>query len=224
MKNVRISPKACLIGIDLGGTSIKAGVVSRTGRILLRKSVPTCTDAGKKVVISRIAAAGIELAAWARSEGLEPVAIGVGSPGQLDSARGVVFFSPNFPDWRNVPLKGEIEKITGIRTFVENDANAAAWGERWAGAGRNVRTFVLYTLGTGIGGGIVLDGRLWRGANGMGGELGHIIVQPNGKKCGCGNLGCVEASSRRGNGSRRRPSVRGRCSRRRWMGTWTPSR
>jgi glucokinase len=116
----------------------------------------------------------------------------------IHAGTGVVVKSPNFPDWNNLPLKKELEAALGLPVSIENDANAAALGEQWRGAGRGIASMILLTLGTGVGGGIVLDGRIWPGADGMAGEIGHMTIIPDGRRCGCGNTGCLEmyASSR----------------------------
>jgi glucokinase len=105
---------------------------------------------------------------------------------------GIVVKSPNFPDWNNLPLKEVLEKALNVPVFIENDANAAALGERWLGAGRDINSMILLTLGTGVGGGIVLNKQIWQGADGMAGEIGHMTLIPDGRLCGCGNTGCLE--------------------------------
>ena len=121
------------------------------------------------------------------------VGIGIGTPGLVSLEKGIVYEAPNIPGWNNVPLAGIYKKKFGIRTFLENDANSAALGEWWIGAGKGTRYMICLTLGTGIGGGIIIDGRVYHGADGYAGELGHISLSFDGPKCGCGNLGCLEA-------------------------------
>jgi glucokinase len=118
--------------------------------------------------------------------------IGIGVPGIIDLATGMVRESPNLPGWSDFPVRDEIEKRLGARVVLENDANSAALGEKWLGAGKDVDSMAILTLGTGVGGGIVLDGRIWHGMNGMAGEFGHMTVEPGGHRCGCGNRGCLE--------------------------------
>ena len=128
--------------------------------------------------------------------GLSPAdirAIGIGSPGVFDKQATEVVFAPNLPDWNNVPLVEILEEHFGKPVALDNDANAAAWGEFWAGAGKDVSSMVMLTLGTGIGGGIILDGKLWHGHDNAGAELGHITIDYRGRKCACGNIGCIEA-------------------------------
>jgi glucokinase len=130
--------------------------------------------------------------ALAGEKGLLVTGAGVGVPGVIQMDRGIVVKSPNFPDWNNLPIRDELEKALHIPVFIENDANAAALGEQWRGAGRGIDSMILLTLGTGVGGGIVLNGQIWQGADGMAGEIGHMTLIPGGRQCGCGNTGCLE--------------------------------
>lgn len=189
-------PEACAIGIDLGGTFIKAGAVSAAGDILHQESRPTEVDKGCDAIIANIVGAAEAAREGAGLSWDRIKAVGLGAPGVFDYDRGgLVHIVPNLPPLLGQPLITLVErKLNRPRVFIllENDANAAAFGEMWAGAGREVRTLVLFTLGTGIGGGIVLDGRVWHGATGFAGELGHQTILPNGPVCGCGNRGCIE--------------------------------
>ncbi len=180
-----------LVGVDLGGTNIKAGLVDDTGLLIEKLSIPTETHLGKDRVIENICAAAREAANSIKWEDI--CAVGVGSPGPLNHRTGVVITSPNLPEWENVPLADEVAAKLGVKTFVENDANAACWGEYWIGAGKDCGSMVLLTLGTGIGSGIILDGRLWRGSTGSGAEMGHMVIDLDGEECACGNRGCLEA-------------------------------
>jgi glucokinase len=178
------------IGVDLGGTNLRAAAVSRDGRMLQKIDGATPVCAGRDAVI-----ADIVRSIQALREGLAGHAlagVGVGIPGYILMEKGVVAGAPNLPDFVNYPVRDEIENGLGAKVILENDANAAALGEKWMGAGRDVDDLVLLTLGTGIGGGIISDGKVLRGCLGMAGELGHITVVPNGYPCGCGNTGCVE--------------------------------
>lgn len=175
------------VGIDLGGTAIKAGAVATSGEILERRSAPTELDRGPEHVIATIARLARELGA---THGL-----GLGVPGLIDRARGTIEACPNLKCLEHVPLRDELARLLAIdpaRVFLENDANAAAAGEHWLGTGRGEREFLLVTLGTGIGGGLVLDGKLYSGAGGLAGEIGHVVIDPAGRTCGCGARGCVE--------------------------------
>ncbi len=178
------------IGIDLGGTNIKAGLVDREGALLNKISIPTEADRGRERILENICVAARDAAGDTSWDDIET--IGIGSPGPLDYRTGLVYRSPNLKDWTNVPLADEISRRLDVRTFVDNDANVACWGEYWVGAGRDCGSVVLFTLGTGIGGGIILDHRLWRGSTGAGAEIGHMVIQAGGEKCGCGALGCLE--------------------------------
>ena len=173
------------IGVDIGGTKIAAGVVSDAGEVLLetRRDTPA-TD------VEAIEAAVVDAVTELRATH-EVEAVGVAAAGFVDASRSVVTFAPNLA-WRDEPLRADLEARLGLPVVVENDANAAAWGEFAHGTGREVDDMVLLTIGTGLGGGIVLDGRLLRGAAGFAGELGHLRVVPDGYQCGCGNRGCWE--------------------------------
>jgi glucokinase len=173
------------IGVDVGGTKIAGGLVDEAGTILARTRRDTpSTD--PPAIVRNIVAVVDELRGDHEVEG-----VGVGSAGFIDAARSTVLFAPNLA-WRDVPVRDQVSGSTGLPVVVENDANAAAWGEFQFGAAEDVDDMVCVTVGTGIGGGVVLDGRLYRGAHGIGGELGHVRMVPDGYLCGCGNRGCVE--------------------------------
>jgi glucokinase len=176
------------LGVDLGGTNVKLGVCTGSGQQVGTRSIKTEASRGAQDTIDRIAAAAAELQA---STG-RAVACGSGVPGPLDLERRILIRATNLVGWSRVPYPEMLGKALGIPTFMENDANCAAWGEYVAGAGRGVDSMVLYTLGTGIGGGIVLHGEIWIGASGAAGELGHMSIDPKGPACGCGQVGCVE--------------------------------
>lgn len=172
-------------GIDVGGTKIAGGVVDEDGTIVeeLRVESPA-TDS--EAIEEAIADLVVEL-----SSRHEITCVGVGAAGYIDRSRSVVMFAPNIA-WRNVDLKAELEARVDLPVVIENDANAAAWGEFRYGAGHDVDDLLLVTVGTGVGGGVVLDGALYRGAFGVGAEIGHMRVVPDGLLCGCGNYGCFE--------------------------------
>ena len=178
------------IGLDIGGTYIKAAVVDQQGRILKRDRMETPASEGPEAV----AATGAELARRI-SDGdyPRPSGLGAASAGMMNAERTTVLFAPNLTGWEDVPLAQMLEDKTGLPCTLENDANAAALGEYWRGAGRETKVMVLLTLGTGIGGGVVLEGRPLVGNNGMGSELGHMSLEPDGPTCGCGKKGCLEA-------------------------------
>jgi glucokinase len=178
------------IGLDLGGTNLRAAAVDRTGKLLDKISGSTNFTEGRDAVLGDIVAALKKIQERHGAAGL--AGIGVGVPGFIRMKEGVLASSPNLPYLENFPIRDEIGRRLGAPMILENDANAAALGEKWIGAGRDVDDLVLLTLGTGIGGGIISGGRVLRGFVGMAGELGHITVIPNGNPCGCGNQGCLE--------------------------------
>src|SRR3990172_6535306 len=187
-----------VIGVDLGGTNLRAAVLNHDGEILLRHKEATHAADGRQKVVARLIENIRRQREFAVREGHEVAAVGVGAPGVIFGDKGIVVKSPNFPDWNNLPLKAELETALAVPVVIENDANAAALGEQWRGAGRNIGSMILLTLGTGVGGGIVLDNKIWHGADGMAGEIGHMTLMPEGRLCTCGNTGCLEmyASSR----------------------------
>ncbi|HEX9019902.1 MAG TPA: ROK family protein [Nitrospirota bacterium] len=188
-----------VIGVDLGGTNLRTALLSQEGEILDRQKEATRASGGWKTVVTRLVENIARQRELAAQRGLDVAAVGVGAPGVIRMDKGIVVKSPNFPDWNNLPLREELEKALNISVIIENDANAAALGEQWRGAGRGIGSMILLTLGTGVGGGIILDNRIWHGADGMAGEIGHMTIIPDGRKCGCGNTGCLEMySSARG--------------------------
>jgi glucokinase len=178
------------IGVDLGGTNLRAAAVGRNGKMLNKIAGSTPVGAGRNAVISDMVRAIETLQAGL--PGQELAGVGVGVPGFILMDQGIVVGAPNLPEFDNYPVRDEIEKRLGAKVILENDANAAALGEKWMGAGRDVDDLILLTLGTGIGGGIISNGKVLRGSLGMAGEIGHITISPNGYPCGCGNTGCVE--------------------------------
>jgi glucokinase len=179
-----VSDHASAIGIDVGGTKMNAFRVGRDGTVHDRRTVPTPADDADAAVRSMIDVSRQLLTG-------DVVAVGAGVAGLIDTVEGVLRFSPNV-SWRDLPIAGPMREALGLPCQLDNDANVAAWGEWRFGAGRGYRHMLLVTVGTGIGGGIVAGRRLFRGAHGFGGEIGHIIVEPDGPQCGCGNRGCWE--------------------------------
>ncbi len=177
------------IGVDLGGTNLRAAAISSTGKVIEKVTGATNLTAGRDAVISDIVGSIVKLRARG---GPDLVGIGVGTPGLIVMETGVLKQSPNLPAFDNFPMRDEIERLLQAPVLLENDANAAALGEKWMGAGKDVEDLVLLTLGTGVGGGIVSGGKVVHGFLGMAGEIGHITVVPNGNPCGCGNTGCLE--------------------------------
>ena len=187
-----------VIGVDLGGTNTRAALVGCNGDIFDKQKEATRAAEGHEKVITGLISRIDQQRKNAARDGREVVAVGVGAPGVIHAQTGVVVKSPNFPDWNNLPLKGTLERELKLPVFIENDANAAAFGEQWRGAAQDIKSLIFLTLGTGVGGGIILDGAIWHGADGMAGEVGHMTIVPDGRPCGCGNTGCLEmyASSR----------------------------
>ena len=204
------------IGVDLGGTDIKAGLVSSVGDISCRVVVPTDVETGgPKVVASRIAEAVRQVLVKAETEdGIShqptvsdshscEIGVGLGSPGLIIAETGVVHFSPNFPGWSDIPLvtyvNAELAKLQPLKKYkpilrgMDNDVNAMTLGELHHGAGVGYNNLVALTLGTGVGGGVVINGMVYHGSQNTAGELGHTVVEPDGRYCGCGNQGCLEA-------------------------------
>jgi glucokinase len=178
------------IGVDLGGTNLRAAAVDSSGKILRKVAGSTQYAAGRDAIIGDIVTAILSVRDHIGSTGLKGVGIGI--PGFIKMDTGVVMGSANIPGFEGFPVRDEIQKRLGTHIILENDANAAALGEKWIGAGRDVSEMVLITLGTGIGGGIIIGGRVLHGQLGMAGELGHMTVIPEGNPCGCGNSGCLE--------------------------------
>ena len=192
-----MSDQKYIVGVDLGGTSITVGVVPYDGgRVLGMRSMPTNSDHGAKFVVDRM----VEMIRGsmqdaAREENIPDegfIGIGLGSPGPLDRKTGTVIETPNL-GWRNFPLRDLISNSIGLEAELDNDANCATIGEWWMGAGQGVQTLIGVTLGTGIGGRIVRDGRVFHGAADVAGEIGHMTIDSTGRKCKCGNYGCLEA-------------------------------
>lgn len=178
------------IGMDLGGTNLRAAAIARDGTLLDKIAGATNFAEGREAVLSDIVSAISQLRD--RHGAANLAGIGVGIPGFIRMKEGIVSGSNNLPYLENVPVRDEISRRLGALVILENDANAAALGEHWMGAGRGVSDLVLLTLGTGIGGGIISGGHVLRGTVGMAGEFGHMTVIPNGNPCGCGNQGCLE--------------------------------
>lgn len=183
------------IGCDLGGTNLRAAIVDvETGAVLHRMSLPTLAREGHEAVMQRMAELFLEVIEESGMGKGEIGGIGIGVPGVLDLEKGETVFLPNLPGtWPNVPLQATITRLTGLPTALLNDVRAITNGEWLFGAGRGVDTVAVFAIGTGIGGGLVVNGQLHLGIGGTGGELGHSIIDYNGPVCGCGNRGCLEA-------------------------------
>lgn len=181
-----------ILGIDLGGTNIKAALVSRDRSILGKCSVPTDAANGPDAVIAAMVRAGERLLNECSLRKDQVLAAGVGAPGPMNWQTGIVYSPPNLPGWKDVPLAESMTERLGIETFVDNDANVACFGEYWLGEGQGTENMCMLTLGTGVGGGIVVFGKLLRGIDGTAGEIGHMTVMRDGRQCNCGAKGCLE--------------------------------
>lgn len=185
--------KNLVLGIDVGGTNIKFGIVDTKGRVLARTALATKSyDRDKNGLIAAMLAKTQELAARARISLQHLAGIGIGLPGLIDPMKGVVIFLPNVTGWKNVALKRIFEKKFGVPTFLENDVNMITLGEWQFGAGRGYQNLVCITLGTGVGGGLILNGQLYRGQGFVAGEIGHMPLNEHGPACSCGGRGCFE--------------------------------
>lgn len=179
------------IGVDLGGTNLRIAAVEETGTLIEKVTLGTKTSLGRDHVLNDMCDTIRHLATKYQATA-SLAGIGIGVPGIIDMETGMVRESPNLPGWVDYPVRAEIEKRLGTRVILENDANVAALGEKWLGAARDLPDMAMLTLGTGVGGGLVLGGRIWHGMNGMAGEFGHTTVEPEGSQCKCGNRGCLE--------------------------------
>lgn len=183
------------IGVDLGGTNIAAGLVDENYKIVAKKSVPTGAERAAEFIVADMAALCLDVCKEANVDIKDVVSVGIATPGIANHDTGVVEYANNL-NFKNFPI-GQLlsEKLGGKKVYIENDANAAAWGEAIAGAAKGTKSSVMITLGTGVGGGIITDGKVYSGFNYAGAELGHIVIEHNGRRCSCGRKGCWEAYS-----------------------------
>jgi glucokinase len=184
-----------VLGIDIGGTNLVVGSVAEDGSAMMASaSEPTHSEAGATDVVDRLVGLAERAIATTRREapGAEILGVGVGAPGPLDTKRGIVLLTPNL-GWVNMPLRQLIHDRLGLPAALDNDANCAVLGEWWVGAARGARHAIGITIGTGIGGGLIVDGRLYHGASDVAGEIGHTTIDTEGRRCKCGNYGCLEA-------------------------------
>lgn len=179
------------IGVDMGGTNLRIAAITTEGQLLEKITLGVKVAMGRDYVIGEMCDAIHRLTERYRGTG-RFVGAGIGVPGIIDMETGMMRKSANLPGWSDYPVRDEIERRLGAKVFLDNDANVAALGEKWLGAGRDADNMAMLTLGTGIGGAIVLKGKLFYGMSGMAGEFGHVTVEPNGVLCGCGNRGCAE--------------------------------
>jgi glucokinase len=181
------------IGVDLGGTNLRVAAVNENGGLFDQLSLETLVERGREDVVDRLANGILQLVSrW--KDRYQLAGIGVGIPGILRMKEGVLVASPNLPGWENFNVRAQIARRLNSPFFLENDANAAALGEKWIGSGKNVEHLCFLTMGTGIGGGLILNGKIWHGASGMAAELGHVTIYgEKSRLCACGNRGCLEA-------------------------------
>lgn len=179
------------IGVDLGGTNLRIAAVDDQAHLLEKVTLGTKVALGRDHVIDEMCAA-IQHLSEKYQKNLNLRGVGIGVPGIIDMQTGMLRESPNLPGWSDYPVHDAIESRLNATVILENDANVATLAEKWLGAGRHVGDMAMITMGTGVGGGLILNGKIWHGMNGMAGELGHITVEPEGNPCGCGNRGCVE--------------------------------
>jgi glucokinase len=180
------------IGVDLGGTNLRVAAVNEHGGLFDMLSMETLVERGREDVVDRLTSGILELVnRW--QDRYQLAGIGIGIPGIIRMKDGTLLASPNLPGWENFNVRAQIAKRLNSPFVLDNDANAAALGEKWIGSGRDVKHLCFLTMGTGIGGGLIFDGKIWHGASGMAAELGHVTLYPGGRLCACGNRGCLEA-------------------------------
>lgn len=184
-----------LVGIDLGGTDIKSAILTEEGEIIARSKIETKVERGAADAMHRVAQDIERLLKGNHIKKQEVRGVGIGSPGPLSTRLGIIHRAPNLIGWDNAPLRKLLSEALSLPVMLYNDANAAAYGEFWQGAGKDISTLVLFTIGTGVGGGLILNNKLYVGIDETAGELGHITILPdsNAPLCSCGNRGCLEA-------------------------------
>lgn len=181
-----------VLAVDLGGTNLRLALVNTAGEILHRRAEPTNSGQGTEALVSKIAAAMLAMPSEAGLSPAQIIAVGMGIPGLVEPDRGRVVKAPNLPELDGFLLGPALRALLPWPVLLDNDANLFVWGEAGLGAGQGEANLLGITLGTGVGGGLVLDGRLWHGANGTTAEIGHMTIEPGGERCNCGNYGCLE--------------------------------
>lgn len=184
--------KKVAIGVDIGGTSVKLGLVSPGGKVLARDSFFTKAAGGRKVFLRLLTARIAALRREAGKRNFKVAGVGIGAPGPINVERGFVYFFPNIPGWKNTPLRALLERKLGLPVSVDNDANVMALAEFRFGAGRGAKNIIALTLGTGVGGGLIIGGKLYHGPKYSAAEIGHLVINENGPRCACGSRGCIE--------------------------------
>ena len=185
-------PKPPVLSIDLGGTKIITAIVSNNGQIVAKEYCLTLAEEGPPSVINRVLSAIDHLLSVKNMDLSQLDSISLAAAGAIDFDQGLITSSPNLPGWHDIPLRDTVKEKYGVNTFLINDASAAALGEHRFGAGKGIRNLIMLTVGTGIGGGIIINGELYLGAGGSAGEIGHMTIDVNGPRCSCGNIGCLE--------------------------------
>ena len=187
--------KRYAIGVDIGGTNMPCSLLDESGQMIHTVGKRTLPEQGPEDVVSRISDSIVELSKYFKKHIKNGVilGVGIGVPGALDHKKGEIITSPNLAGWENVPIVRLLEKKIKMPVKMDNDANCAVLGEHWAGAAKGFKNVILITLGTGVGGGIIIEDKIYRGSHGTAGEIGHITIIADGVKCGCGNHGCLEA-------------------------------
>ncbi|WMT40160.1 ROK family protein [Paenibacillus sp. D2_2] len=181
------------IGLDIGGTNIKSGIVNANGEVIHHLNLPTKAHEGGEALLSRITEITEEMKQYSDSRGWKVTGVGIGTAGQVNSRTGIVMgATDNLPGWSGMELGNWLQSMTGLSVLVDNDANAMAFGEAWVGAGRQWKDFICITLGTGVGGCLIIDHRRYPGRDGFAGEIGHHVIQFDGYPCNCGRTGCWE--------------------------------
>ena len=185
--------RLCTIGVDVGGTNIKLGLVASSGKIIAKTNLATKTYAHRPRHLINALVAAIRTLLQENGKTIKDIAgIGIGLPGLIDVAKGNVIFMPNVPGWKNIPLRRIVQSKLRLPVYMDNDVNLVALGEWKLGAGKGYRNLVCITLGTGVGGGLVLNGELYRGEGFVAGEIGHVPLNEQGPECNCGGIGCFE--------------------------------
>ena len=184
--------KEVAVGVDIGGSGIKLGVVDRGGKVILRDAFPTGSEKSRDKLLKLLVRRILSLCREAKRRRFRLLGVGVGAPGPIDIDRGFVYFFPNIPGWKNTPLQRLLTRRLRLPVCIDNDANAMALGEFSYGAGRGARNMIALTLGTGVGGGLILNGKLFHGPVFSAAEIGHLVVNEGGPVCSCGSRGCIE--------------------------------
>ena len=181
-----------VLAIDLGGTKVLTAIISNQGQVMAKERCLTLADEGPEAVINRILSAIDHLLSQRKINLSQLDSISIAAAGAMDFEKGLITLSPHLPRWHDVPLRDIVKEKYKVNTFLINEASAAALGEHYFGAGRGINNLILLTVGTGIGGGIIINGKLYSGASGSAGEIGHMTIDDNGPRCSCGNTGCLE--------------------------------